>query len=228
VGPRLLESASIPERYRRCSFENFKTDDPDEGRSQQLLGAKRLSQRYVDEFVTDEGRFSERGLLFSGPTGVGKTHLAVSVLRGLIERYRIRALFSDCTALLHRLQNTFERDAERGKSDVLRPVLSAEILVLDDLGAQKSSEWVREILYLVLNERYSARLPTILTTNLRLDSAPADAARTKLDSSATSGPRRASMRDRLDASLVSRLAEMTRPVRIEAGDFRREIKSSAF
>lgn len=232
VVPRLLAQAGIPERYRRCSFETFMVDAPDPGERHELLRAKKLSQRYVDEFPTEEGRFTERGLVFTGPTGVGKTHLAVAVLSGLIQRYRVHARFADCTALIHRLQSTFEPDSDRGKREVLEPVIGAEVLLLDDLGANKSSEWVSEILYLILNERYSARLPTLVTTNLRLekDQPRADAlASGVLGSRSEPGPlavpERESMYRRLPASLVSRLHEMTRPIRIEVKDFRREIKS---
>jgi DNA replication protein DnaC len=224
VVPRLLGMAGIPDRYRRCTFDNFQVVDPDEGRGHQLLAARTRARRYVDEFVTEEGRFSEHGLLFTGPTGVGKTHLAVAVLRELVGRYRVHARFVDCTALIHRLQSTFEPGSPRGKQEVLDPVLQAEILVLDDLGAQKQSDWVSEILYLVLNERYSSRSPTIVTTNLRIDPGR-EPLSDRLDSAERPRPRRESMEQRLPASLVSRLHEMTRVIRIEAGDFRQEVKS---
>lgn len=224
VVPRLLAQAGIPERYRRCSFRGFTVDVPDQGYSHQLLAARTRAQRYVDEFVTEEGRFSEHGLLLTGPTGVGKTHLAVAVIGGLIERYRVHARFVDCTALIHRLQSTFEPGSSRGKREVLNPVLEAEVLVLDDLGAQKQTDWVSEILYLVLNERYSSRSPTIVTTNLRLEPGT-EPTRDRLDSADRPRPRRESMEQRLPASLVSRLHEMTQVIRIEAADFRQEVKS---
>lgn len=224
VVPRLLAQAGIPDRYRRCTFDNFEVTDPDEARGHQLLAARTRSQRYVDEFINEEGRFAEHGLLFTGPTGVGKTHLAVAVIGGLIQRYRVHARFVDTTALIHRLQSTFEPGSSRGKQEVLNPILEAEILVLDDLGAQKQSDWVSEILYLVLNERYSSRSPTIVTTNLRLEPGR-EPSRDPLDSADRPRPRRESMGQRLPASLVSRLHEMTRVIQIEAGDFRREVKS---
>jgi DNA replication protein DnaC len=220
VVPRLLAMAGIPERYRSCSFKSFSTVNTDDGQAHQLLAARTRSERYVDEFLTEEGRFTERGLLFTGPNGVGKTHLAVAVLSRLIERFRVHAVFADCTALIHRLQNTFEPGSPRAKRDVLDPILHGEILLLDDLGAQKSSEWVNEILYLILNERYSSRLPTLVTTNLRMESVEPDRLNPK-DGAEMLRQRRAPLSERLPASLVSRLYQMTRPIQIEAGDFRR-------
>lgn len=230
--PRLVRLAGIPPRYRDCRFDSFSTVDPDAGRADELVQAKSRAERYVDAFLTEEGRFTEQGLLFSGPTGVGKTHLAVAVVARLIRRYRVHALFADCTALIHRLQSTFEPGSPRGKREVLDPILAAEVLLVDDLGAQKSSEWVSEILYLVFNERYSARLPTLVTTNLSLegdadDGLPAAAGvyASEAEPRHPRRPGRESIYNRLPASLVSRLHEMTRSIRIEAGDFRREIKS---
>lgn len=220
VVPRLLATAGIPERYCRCSFKSFSTANADEGERHQLLAAKSRCERYVDEFLTEEGRFTEQGLLFTGPNGVGKTHLSVAVLSLLIERYRVRAVFADCTALIHRLQNTFEPGSPRAKREVLDPILHSEILLLDDLGAQKSTEWVNEILYLVLNERYSSRLPTLVTTNLRMESAEPERLNPK-DGAEMQRLRRAPLSERLPASLVSRLYQMTRPIQIEAGDFRK-------
>ncbi len=230
--PRLLGLAGIPDRYRRCSFENFTTEDQNPGWRDQLVAAITRSRRYVEEFPTEEGRFNERGLLFTGPTGVGKTHLAVAVLSSLIQRYRVHALFEDCTALIHRLQSTFEPGSARGKQEVLNPILEAEVLLLDDLGAHRVSDWVGEILYLILNERYSARLPTLVTTNLRVERDQRRADRheggvydSQLEPRARLQTGRESMYDRLDASLISRLHEMTRQIRIEAGDFREGMKS---
>ena len=106
--PRLMEGARIPSRYHSCSFKSFDIHAPSAAAKDQLLQAKTLSQRYVDRFVGDDGAFAETGLIFIGPPGVGKTHLAVAVLRELITRYRIRGLFVDFTSLIHEIQSTFD------------------------------------------------------------------------------------------------------------------------
>lgn len=230
--PRLLERAGIPARYQGCTLDNFNHERP-EPDGAELHAALSRCRRYVDDFLTPDGGFEHRGLLFEGPAGVGKTHLAVGVLKALIEGYRARGRFVDCTDLIHSVQATFEIGAERTKNEILRPVIDAEVLVLDDLGAQKSSEWTQEIFYLILNKRYLRKAPTIVTTNRRLE---ADAGSTR-ERSAVGAPgvglgvpasgaskERGPLAWSLAAPVVSRLYEMTWQIRIEAGDFRQDTK----
>jgi DNA replication protein DnaC len=185
-----------------------------------LLEARELCSRYIEHFITENGRFAEGGLLFLGPPGVGKTHLAVSVLKELISRYRVRGRFEDFTSFIHRIQATFEPGTVDSKNRILRRATEAELLVLDELGAQKPSAWVTEILYLVINTRYNRRLPTIFTTNLRLEAPASDA---PLDRG-RSVPAEDPLSWRVPARLVSRLYEMAKPIAIDAADFRHEVK----
>ena len=85
---RLLANAGIPPRYQSCRFATFQTG----GRGHALVSAKSIAQRYVDGFLTDEGKFRESGLLFIGPPGTGKTHLAVAVLADLVQRFGVRGV----------------------------------------------------------------------------------------------------------------------------------------
>ena len=109
----------------------------------------------------------DRGLLFYGDAGVGKTHLAVALMKDAIVRKSARAVFYEVRELLKLVRDTYNSSTEMSELDVLRPVLEADLLVLDDLGAEKKSEWVDETLGLVINTRYSERRLTVLTTNLR-------------------------------------------------------------
>ncbi len=216
--PRLLEQSAIPDRYKNCTLDNFKVSWAGTSESSGLLEAASASRRYVETFVTSEGGFSEAGLLFHGEPGVGKTHLAVAVLREIVERYGVRGRFEDFTSLIHRIQATFEPGTVDSKHAILRRVSEAELLVLDELGAQKPSAWVSEILYLVINGRYNRRLPTIFTTNYSLGS-DAD-----LDRNGGADP----IDWRIPARLISRLYQMAKPIRMQAPDFRRRVKSASF
>ncbi len=222
LAPRLLAAAGIPARYRNCSFKNFDINAPSPADKDQLLQAKTVSDHYVEGFLKPEGGFTEAGLLYIGSPGVGKTHLAVAVLKSLIERYRVRGLFVDFTALIHQIQSTFDPGSPESKRDVLDPVVKAEVLVLDELGAQKPTPWVNEILYLIMNSRYTQRLPTLFTTNFRLES-DSVAAHDNLDRTPSS-PSFQLLSSRISPNLLSRLYEMARPVAIEAEDFRREVQ----
>ncbi len=215
----LLGNAGIPLRYQGCTFDKFKTGP----RGDALVRAKALAEAYVESFLRTDGGFRESGLLFIGPPGVGKTHLAVAVLGELIQRYGARGRFVDFTSLIAEIQSTFDPGSADSKHDVLDPVINAEVLVLDELGAQKPTAWVTDTLYLILNTRYTKRLPTLFTTNFRLD--PPTAATRTLDRGADSAMVAPELlAARIPPMLLSRLYEMAQPVLIEAEDHRRTVK----
>lgn len=234
VVPRLIAAAGIPDRYRGCKLSAFRIASASDDVRGQLLRAYTIVQRYVDEFLGESG-FSKVGLIFTGPPGAGKTHLAVGVLVELIERYRIRGRFVELNALINQIQATFSPLAPESTQDVLNPVFDAPFLVLDELGTQQTTPWVQDVLYLIINTRYTRRLPTLFTTNLRLD-VGRDGARERpgkersLDRGPDPAPeaRRAAdpplLKGRLSAMIVSRIHEMAKPVIMDAvEDFRREV-----
>src|SRR5947208_10246334 len=106
-----------------------------------------------------------RGLFLEGQPGVGKTHLAVAVLKQAIEATSAHGLFYDTRDLLRVIRSTYDPSIRTTEIEVLRPVMRADLLVLDDLGAEKTSEWVEETMNLIVNTRYNERRLTIFTSN---------------------------------------------------------------
>jgi len=151
---RLIEEARIPPRYARCDLENFNT------LNDSLSQAVRRARRFADQFPV-----VERGLFFLGHPGVGKTHLAVAVLKLVVRERGAHGLFFDTRELLRLIRSTYHPARGTAEMDVLEPVIAANLLVLDDLGAEKPSEWVDETLNMIVNRRYNERRPTIFTSN---------------------------------------------------------------
>lgn len=212
---RRLERAAIPPRYAAATLRGFNVASPNA--ADRLLEARELSRRYVDGFF-EAGRARRTGLIYIGPPGAGKTHLAVAVLKALIERYGVGGRFVDFTALVHEIQSTFDPGSAESKRQVLDPILHADVLVLDELGAQRPTPFVNDTLYLVLNHRYTRCLPTLFTTNYPVDDA--EAPPVDLDRAIR---RRESLADRIPSRLVSRLHEMAFAIELPVEDFRREV-----
>jgi DNA replication protein DnaC len=222
---RTMDRAHIPKRYEHCDFESYVTDLAD-GKVWTTQNAQSLKQAKLvtQGFVRDYPGASEKGLLLMGPSGVGKTHLAVAALKELLRRGH-QGIFCDYRELLKEIQASYNPASESTEMAILEPIRTAEILVLDDLGASKPSAWVLDIIGLVLNARYNERRVTILTTNYfdeKLVTEPAP----RLPSGQRVLVKEDSLGDRIGARMRSRLYEMCRTVETFAPDFRREIRQS--
>jgi DNA replication protein DnaC len=225
-----MQRARVPERYRHCDFENYETDNEMEGATaeQQAAWSRSLAQAklVVGKFTSEFPAGSEHGLLLIGPCGVGKTHLAVAALKNIVARGH-SGLFYDYRELLKEIQDSYNPESQATEMGVLEPVLTAEILVLDDLGSSKPSFWALETVGHVLNTRYNENRVTVLTTNF-LDLDPSMSISSQVPSIRQGGARAPaaedSLTDRVGKRIRSRLYEMCRTVEISAPDYRREIR----
>ena len=154
VGQQRLADANIPKRYQHCTLDNFTAYN--ESLEQAVLKARRVAESFP---------VSTRGLLLEGQPGVGKTHLAVAVLKQVIQTSGARGLFYDTRDLLRVIRSTYDPSIRTTELEILRPVMTADLLVLDDLGAEKTSEWVEETMNLIVNTRYNEKRLTIFTSN---------------------------------------------------------------
>jgi DNA replication protein DnaC len=194
----LLSTAHIPRRFQHCSFDNFEPVCISVGRA--LMNTKRFVEEYP---VVDVG------MLFLGRCGVGKTHLAVAALKELIAK-GIPGLFYDFRDLLKEIQDSYNPNTHTSELRILGPVFDAEVLVLDELGASKPTEWVQETITHIINKRYNDKKITIFTSNY-LD--------IPIGSSYDE-----SLSERVGVRLRSRLHEMCRLVPLEGDDYREIIR----
>jgi len=169
------------------------------------------------------------GLLLIGPIGVGKTHLAVGIMKELILEKGIAALFCDYRELLKNIQNSYNDSVKTTELDVLRPVFETEVLVLDELGAVKPTEWVWDTVSLILNTRYNDKRTTIITTNFAnlkpINSMTTDERKLAAVEIAA---RDETLGDRIGERMRSRLQEMCRTTKLTGPDFRQKVRRASF
>jgi DNA replication protein DnaC len=176
----------------------------------------------VEEYPVDK-----TGLLFIGKIGTGKTHLAVGIIQELIRSKGVSCLFCDYRELLKSIIDSYNPSVQSTEMDILRPVLDAEVLVLDELGAVKPTQWVWDTVSYVINYRYNEQRTTIVTTNFS-DLPPGGSQASSRGFSqaemAQSASREETLGDRITERMRSRLHEMCRIVTLDGVDFRTRFK----
>ena len=154
----LQGEAGVPPRYADSSFDNYVV-------SKQSRPLRDALLKYVENIETNiaEGY----GIYMAGDYGAGKTHLAAAVMREAMLRLpTLTYLFGSLSYTIHRIKRSFEKDGSNcDDRDIVDNMVCADLIVIDDLGKEHDTPWVRSMAYLIINERYNQKRATIYTTN---------------------------------------------------------------
>ena len=153
----LRDRSGLSKRMKGYTLDNFD--------HQLSKSAEKAFARAMDYIMSwKENREDGRGLYFCGDVGTGKTHLAVAVMNELMTRKRVPSLFVTVPELLDNMRGAYN-DPGRDIDEWMDSVKNADLLLLDDLGAERANEWVRERIFVIVNHRYREELPTTFTSN---------------------------------------------------------------
>ena len=155
----ILGRSGLKKRYLSRSFENFVVNDVNRK-------AYEIAKSYVDNW--QENKDKGEGLYFEGTCGTGKTHLAVAIAMKLINQ-GVPVICKTSIDLLASIKQSYERDSTVNEEDVIEAYNTVDLLVIDDLGKERATEWSVPILYRIINDRYENMLPTVITTNYNTD-----------------------------------------------------------
>lgn len=180
-----LKSRGIGSRFLEATFESFDRD--------LMSKAYETALSYAQSFDKNDGR----GLIFTGNAGTGKTHLAAAIAGKIIDEYSLFVEFVSFVELLADIKAAF---SERSGKDVMleKRMKEAALLIIDDLGREKRSQFTDELLYRVVDFRYRNKLPLIITTNYDLKS----------------------LSERIDYAVLSRIIGICRAVDMNGMDYR--------
>ncbi len=183
-----IHESRIPSRYAEETLDTF---DP---RTTSLKACLAKARQYANDYSLNH----TKGLYIHGPTGVGKTHIACGILKTLIMR-GFDGVFYNVVDLLDAIRSTFDPQNSTTPKGRLLHDMNKQIFVLDDFGQQKTSTWVADRLYSLINRRYQDCKTMIITSQIGFED----------------------LTRRVDSTLASRIVDMCSEIEIRADDYRR-------
>lgn len=156
-----VEAAGVPQRFRTRTLESFEVTNP----LQQV--ALDFSRDYAHGFAAV--RRTGRSAIFLGKPGTGKTHLAAGIAQHVMRVHDASVLFVTAARMVRMVKDTWTRGASRSESEVVASMVFPDLLVIEEVGVQQGTEFERNVLFDVLNERYEQRKPSLLLGNCTLD-----------------------------------------------------------
>lgn len=213
----LLERARIPQWFEKAKLETMGAGEP-AAHENSVGKALYLANEFANDYQLRHRR-EGKGLLFVGGNGVGKTHLGIAVLRRLIEMWDVRGIFYDYGDLLRTIMHSYSPQIASSEFEILKPLFECDVLMIDELGAFRPTEWVQDTVAHILNTRYSSGKTTILTTNF--PNAPdIDRASLRNMTDAQLSARPQTLGERIGHGMYSRLQEMCYVIEMNGADLR--------
>ncbi|MEE6450505.1 ATP-binding protein [Gottfriedia acidiceleris] len=186
---RLFSISNLGDKFTHSTLGNFQHREGTEH-------AFKATRQYIEEYP----KWKQDGLLIWGTYGNGKSHLAAAVTNALNTKGYI-VVFQSVPELLERIRSTFNNDNKETKQQIMKSLLECDLLVLDDIGAEKLTDWVQEVMFNIIDGRYRKKLPIFYTSNLK----PVE------------------LSNQIGARSYDRLVETSLTIENKATSFRREI-----
>ncbi len=212
-----IGEAGIPGKFANTRLETYHPID----------ASQKLALRVAQDFVTDFGT-SQQGLMFMGRPGLGKTHLAVAVIKMLILDKKADCKFVDFFQLLSDIRYGYSQDLS--EQAIINPYVAAPILLIDELAKGRNTEWELTMLDQIISSRYNAADKITLFTTNYSDQPPNPKKSGKSDTHKEFGNSREALvseetlQDKVGERIYSRLVEMCRFVKLEGIDYRQEMQ----